>query len=416
MTQPATDIAVYQAHGETGEITLTIKDIQEFLCPTATPKEAMTFLKVCQYQGLNPWTGDAYLVVYGTGDNRNVSIITGKDTFTKRAHRHPAFEGFQAGIVVEVKGEVIEREGTLLGAREILLGGWATVYRSDKRLPFKQVCNIKEFNNKRRNWESMPGTMIRKVALVQALREAFPEDLGALYDSSEMGMNISNEGVAEYDGGPVIEAHTTVPTVDENANDEVTSANTSSPEPAQHPNARVSEEQLAKFFAHVKELGVPGQEIQRAFKEEPDLRGIPIMNTRANNYLTTQPWNTNQLQAIQDWMDREYSPQAPVGEEAENFGTTTTETAEAQDGVATTVASAPEQPSDNGTPNEAGGANTPGDSDTGTVTESPEASVANASEEATESLYPTSLPEQFDADTKPDDSEDSETEPDQLPF
>ena len=31
--------------------------------------------------------------------------------------------------------------------------------------------------------------MIRKVALVQALREAFPEDYQGLYDSSEMGVN-----------------------------------------------------------------------------------------------------------------------------------------------------------------------------------------------------------------------------------
>ena len=35
--------------------------------------------------------------------------------------------------------------------------------------------------------------MIRKVALVQALREAFPEDLAGLYDQSEMGIEITEE-------------------------------------------------------------------------------------------------------------------------------------------------------------------------------------------------------------------------------
>ena len=35
------------------------------------------------------------------------------------------------------------------------------------------------------NWASKPATMIRKVALVQALREAFPEDLQGMYSIEE---------------------------------------------------------------------------------------------------------------------------------------------------------------------------------------------------------------------------------------
>ena len=38
------------------------------------------------------------------------------------------------------------------------------------------------------NWKAKPGTMIRKVALTQALREAFPEDLGSMYAPEEMGV------------------------------------------------------------------------------------------------------------------------------------------------------------------------------------------------------------------------------------
>ena len=37
----------------------------------------------------------------------------------------------------------------------------------------------------------MPCLMIRKVAIVQALREAFPEDLGGLYDIDEMDIDKS---------------------------------------------------------------------------------------------------------------------------------------------------------------------------------------------------------------------------------
>ena len=35
----------------------------------------------------------------------------------------------------------------------------------------------------------MPCVMIRKCAMVTALREAFPEDLQGLYDASEMGID-----------------------------------------------------------------------------------------------------------------------------------------------------------------------------------------------------------------------------------
>ncbi len=52
------------------------------------------------------------------------------------------------------------------------------------------------------NWAAKPGTMIRKVALVQALREAFPEDLQALYDAEEMGVVPTTETFAPVDADP----------------------------------------------------------------------------------------------------------------------------------------------------------------------------------------------------------------------
>ena len=41
------------------------------------------------------------------------------------------------------------------------------------------------------NWQKMPATMIRKVALVQALREAIPEEFGGLYSPEEMPIDDS---------------------------------------------------------------------------------------------------------------------------------------------------------------------------------------------------------------------------------
>ena len=51
--------------------------------------------------------------------------------------------------------------------------------------------------------------MIRKVALMQALREAFPDDLAGMYDSSEMGVDLNESAMAPVDMDnlpPVIQA------------------------------------------------------------------------------------------------------------------------------------------------------------------------------------------------------------------
>ena len=49
--------------------------------------------------------------------------------------------------------------------------------------------------------------MIRKVALVQSLREAFPEDFAGLYDQSEMGLDSIDETPVPQD---VVDKYVTV--------------------------------------------------------------------------------------------------------------------------------------------------------------------------------------------------------------
>lgn len=46
----------------------------------------------------------------------------------------------------------------------------------------------------------MPGTMLRKVALCHALREAFPDDFQGLYGSEEMGDMGASVAEQEYSG------------------------------------------------------------------------------------------------------------------------------------------------------------------------------------------------------------------------
>ena len=174
---------------------LTFEDIKTYICPAASDQETMMFLKLCQARNLNPFLKEAYLIKYDSG--KPAQMVVGKDKFTKTAEEHPQFDGYRAGIIVSVGDEIVEREGTFYRKGEELVGGWAEIHRKDRKMPFKQTIPLSEYNLKRANWLSMPGTMIRKVALVQALRECFATDLAGCYDSAEMDQSIE----AEYEVG-----------------------------------------------------------------------------------------------------------------------------------------------------------------------------------------------------------------------
>lgn len=174
---------------------LSVDTIINYLCPDATEQEAFLFLQLCQSQKLNPFQREAYLIKYDKA--KPATMVVGKDAFTRRAEEHPKFKGFNAGIVV-LKGDALEyRDGTfwMSKAGETLVGGWADVYRSDRDHPVKAVVTREEYDTGRSNWQKMPATMIRKVALVQALREAFPSAFSGMYDASEMGVEADFEVV-----------------------------------------------------------------------------------------------------------------------------------------------------------------------------------------------------------------------------
>lgn len=168
---------------------LTLDIIKKFVCPTATDQEAYTFLQLCKSQNLNPFLREAYLIKYGTDA---ASIVVGKETFTKRADRLPQYNGFKAGLILLSGGNVIYREGSFFTSAETLLGGWAEVYRSDRTIAYRNEVKLEEYQGKTRSgeitkmWREKPATMIRKVPLMQSLREAFPDEFGGMYGAEEI--------------------------------------------------------------------------------------------------------------------------------------------------------------------------------------------------------------------------------------
>ena len=90
-------------------------------------------------------------------------------------------------VVVDDSGDMVERKGALLLPNDNLVGGWARVYRKNFKVPVEVFVSREEYDKKQSTWNAMPATMIRKTALVNALREAFPEDLGNMYTEDDGG-------------------------------------------------------------------------------------------------------------------------------------------------------------------------------------------------------------------------------------
>lgn len=170
---------------------LTLDDIKAYICPTATDQEAFMFLKLCQARNLNPFVKECYLIKYASGGP--ATMVVGKDAFCRRAEEHPQFDGYKAGIIIETDGKLDYREGTFMLKNENLVGAWSEVYRRDRSQPFKNTVSRAEYDTGKSNWQKMPATMLRKVSLVQCLREAFASEFSGMYDQAEMGIDPARE-------------------------------------------------------------------------------------------------------------------------------------------------------------------------------------------------------------------------------
>lgn len=183
--------------GATGaDVELSVRHTRQYFCREASEAEAYLFNAWCAHVGLDPWKREAYLVKYGSNP---AQMLTAKDAFTKRAEANPRYQGQKAGVVViNRQGEMENRLGELVLEGEELVGGWAEVYVKDYLFPvsavlsFKERCQYKD-GKPMAKWATSPGLMIRKCALVAALREAFPGDVGGMYIPDEMGFEENTE-------------------------------------------------------------------------------------------------------------------------------------------------------------------------------------------------------------------------------
>lgn len=174
---------IYQVAGQ--DVKLSYQIVRDFLTKgtgNVSDQDLTQFISICKYNQLNPFLNEAYLVKFG---NAPAQMIVSKEAFFKRADANENYEGIKAGVIVSREGNILELEGSFYLKTDELLGGWAEVYRKDKKFPFISKVNLEEYDKKQSVWNEKKSTMISKIAKVQALREAFPAQLGAMYTQEE---------------------------------------------------------------------------------------------------------------------------------------------------------------------------------------------------------------------------------------
>ncbi len=194
---PATaqeSVIVFRAGDE--EIKLTKAMVKNYLvngdATRVTDQELTMFMMMCKANHLNPWIREAYCIKYG--DNP-ATMVVGKEAFIKRAEASPEYDGMTSGIIVydPEAGSLEYRQGILRVGNEQIIGGWAEVFRKDRQHSTRIEVSMEEYAGRKKDgslngqWSAKPGTMIRKVAQVQALREAFPTAVGGMYTAEEQG-------------------------------------------------------------------------------------------------------------------------------------------------------------------------------------------------------------------------------------
>ena len=181
------DIVTYEVAGQ--EVKLSYSIVRKYLTKgnaDVTDQELVQFISVCKFNKLNPFLNEAYLIKFKSarGDG-NAQMIVSKEALFKRAEACEQYDGIEAGIIVLRGDNVVELEGCFRQAKDVLLGGWAKVYRKDRRVPTVSKVNLSEYDKGNSIWNEKKATMISKIAKVQALREAFPSQLGAMYAKEE---------------------------------------------------------------------------------------------------------------------------------------------------------------------------------------------------------------------------------------
>jgi phage recombination protein Bet len=163
-----------------------IETLKQTVAVGTTDAEFRLFTEICKTSGLSPFKREIWCIVTGTGQYRQVQIMTGINGFYAIANTNSAYDGIETDF-----GPVIEHKDVKLF--EVPEWVEARVYRKDRSRPMIIKAYWTEFHKavlsssgKPTNWGKMPRVMLSKCAEAMALRKAFPQELNGLYFEEEI--------------------------------------------------------------------------------------------------------------------------------------------------------------------------------------------------------------------------------------
>lgn len=163
-----------------------------------TEQQTKQFLAVAGTFGLNPWKREIYAVTFKGKYGTEMSVVTGYETYIKRAEANPNYDGYDIEFKGGFERKTFQKQGEYgpYNVTEVVPKGdvscVCTVYRKDRSHPVREEVFFDEYDQKNSMWKSKPRTMLKKVAIVSAFRKAFPFDLGGMpYTSDELPDNMT---------------------------------------------------------------------------------------------------------------------------------------------------------------------------------------------------------------------------------
>lgn len=152
-----------------------------------TDNEKKQFVEVATAYQLNPFKKEIYCLPYMTSVKqangqykkvRKLSIVTGYETYLKRAERSGLLNGWN----VEISGQGDSRTAKI------------TIHRKDWEQPLIHSVILSEYKEDNRMWKEKPMTMLKKVAMAQGFRLAFPDEMGGMpYAAEELPEEMTRE-------------------------------------------------------------------------------------------------------------------------------------------------------------------------------------------------------------------------------
>jgi phage recombination protein Bet len=146
------------------------KTIMDYLVGSETKlteSQKKLFISLAIKNNLDPFNREIYAIPYGD----KMCVVTGYEVYLKRAEASKQLDGWKCWV---------EGDGDNMKAI-------VEIKRKDWTKPFQHEVYRSEYDTKKSLWVGKPITMLKKVAIAQAFRLAFPNELGGMiYTADEM--------------------------------------------------------------------------------------------------------------------------------------------------------------------------------------------------------------------------------------